>query len=95
MLGLRLQETRVYQEAKAEGQLEGQAQGRAEGRQDETLRLVIRQLTRLLKQDLPESVQTQIQALPLPLLESLGEALLDFRQLSDLHNSLQHHPPQP
>jgi len=95
MLGLRLQETRVYQEAKAEGQLEGQAQGRAEGRQDEALRLVIRQLTRLLKQDLPDSIQTQIQALPLPLLESLGEALLDFRQLSDLHDWLQHHPPQP
>ncbi|HIK15805.1 MAG TPA: Rpn family recombination-promoting nuclease/putative transposase [Leptolyngbyaceae cyanobacterium M33_DOE_097] len=79
MLGLRLQETRVYQEAQT----------------DEALRLVIRLLTRQLKQDLPEPIQTQIQALPLPLLESLGEALLDFRQLSDLHDWLQHHSPQP
>lgn len=78
MLGLKLEETRVYQEAKAE----------------EAASLVLRQLTRRLKQELSSEAKSQIIALPLPLLEELGEALLDFKQLADLLGWLQQHQPQ-
>jgi Domain of unknown function (DUF4351) len=38
---------------------------------------------------LPTSAEAQVQALALPQLEALGEALLDFAQLLDLTNWLQ------
>ncbi len=81
MLGLTLQETRVYQEAKAEG------------RQDEAVSLIIRLLTRLLRQELPEPIRVRISALPLGLLEQLGEDLLDFGQMADLLNWLEQQLP--
>jgi Domain of unknown function (DUF4351) len=65
-------------------------QGIAEGRTEEGRALVLRQLTRKLG-TLPTSVEAQIQALALPQIEVLGEALLDFAQLSDLTNWLQSH----
>jgi predicted transposase/invertase (TIGR01784 family) len=72
MLGLsELRQTKVYQEALDEGRTEGERS------------LVLRQLTRRLG-TLPTSVEAQVQALALPQLEALGEALLDFTQLADL-----------
>jgi len=67
MLGISLQQTRVYQEA----------------REDEAKSLILRLLTRRVG-EVPESVRTQIETLSLTQLESLGEALLDFSNLSDL-----------
>jgi Domain of unknown function (DUF4351) len=40
---------------------------------------------------LPTSVEAQVQVLALPQIEALGEALLDFAQLSDLTDWLQEH----
>lgn len=71
MLGITLEQTRVYQEAKEEG------------REEEAKSLILRQLTRQVG-ELPESVRIQINTLSLMQLESLGEALLDFSNLSDL-----------
>ncbi len=67
MLGLNLQETRVYQEAKEDGERS----------------LILRQLTRRVG-ELPDSVRSQIDTLAIARLEALGEALLDFANLSDL-----------
>lgn len=79
MLGIRLEETRVYQEAK----------------QDEALSLILRLLSRQLNQTLPEAMRAQVQALPLLQLEALGEALLSFQQLADLQHWLQQNVPAP
>jgi predicted transposase YdaD len=61
-----------------------QERGIAEGEQSLVLRLLARRVGTL-----PTSVEGQVQALALPQLEALGEALLDFAQLSDLTNWLQ------
>ncbi|WP_448562382.1 Rpn family recombination-promoting nuclease/putative transposase [Trichothermofontia sp.] len=87
MLGITLQETRVYQEAKAEGRQEGRQEGhqegRQEGRQEEGRSLIIRQLTHRFGK-LSASVTQQINQLSLEELETLGEALLDFKTIADL-----------
>jgi predicted transposase/invertase (TIGR01784 family) len=75
MLGIELQQTRVYQEARAEGRQEGRQEGESE--------LVLRLLTRRVG-NLSASVRSQIKALPLVQIEELAEALLDFTQMSDL-----------
>jgi Domain of unknown function (DUF4351) len=62
-------------------------EGRQEGRQEGEARLVLRQLIRRMGELSPE-VRSQIQSLALPELESLGEALLDFSQPSDLQDWL-------
>lgn len=80
MLGMRLEETRVYREAKAEGEQIGEERGR----QEEATSLVLRQLARRLQQVLPEEMRSRISALPLAQLEALGEALLDFSTMADL-----------
>ena len=67
-----------------QGIIEGKAEGRLEGERS----LVLRQLTRRLG-TLSLSVEAQVQALDLPQLEALGEALLDFAQGSDLIDWLQ------
>ena len=79
MLDITFQETRVYRELKEEGQTE------------EAVKLVLRMLPRRLKQELSEEMRSLITALPLPLLEDLSEALLDFEQLSDLTTWLEQH----
>lgn len=71
MLGITLGQTRVYQEAKAEGREEGERS------------LMLRQLVRQVG-ELPESMRSLIATLPLTQLESLGVALLDFSALADL-----------
>jgi predicted transposase/invertase (TIGR01784 family) len=72
MLGIRLQETRVYQEAKEEG------------RQEALIHVIVRQLTHRFQQELPEEVRSRLTTLSVPVLEDLGEALLDFGSLADL-----------
>jgi predicted transposase YdaD len=72
MLGITLQETRFYQEAKAEGQ------------QSEACVLIVRLLTRRLQQELSSEMRSRLANLPLPVLEDLSEALLDFTTLADL-----------
>jgi predicted transposase YdaD len=59
------------------------AEGEQRGRNEEGRLLVLRQLTRRFR-TLPTSVEAQIRALALLQLETLGEALLDFAQFSDL-----------
>jgi len=82
MLGLQLEETRVYREAKQEG--------RQEGQQEEAANLVIRLLLRRLG-DLSDDHRKRISNLPLSVLEDLSEALLDFRSLDDLSAWLETH----
>lgn len=72
MMGIRLQDTRFYQEAKEEGE------------QEATVRLIMRQLNRRLGQEISEEMRSNISHLSLPVLENLSEALLDFTSLADL-----------
>jgi predicted transposase YdaD len=86
MLGIELQQTRVYQEALAEGRVEGRTEGEARGlerglQQERTL--VMRLLTRKLGNITPE-MQLRVNGLSIEKVESLGEALLDFNQMDDL-----------
>jgi predicted transposase YdaD len=78
MLGIELQQTRVYQEAKAEGLEIGQQQEKA---------LVLKLLARKLG-DISSQTQAKVSALPIDRIESLSEALLDFSSLSDLESWL-------
>jgi predicted transposase/invertase (TIGR01784 family) len=98
MLGTTLQETQVYQEAKAEGRQEGEqigeqrgiAVGEQRGAQREAVALCLRQLARRLRLDsLSDAFHTQVEQLSLPQLEALSEALLDFQTLADLETWLQ------
>jgi predicted transposase YdaD len=76
MLGTRLEETRVYREAKEEG--------REEGREEEGQRqrsLFLRLLTRCVGK-LPKKVKLRIDRLSLDDLEKLGDAFLDFESLA-------------
>ncbi|MBE9076749.1 Rpn family recombination-promoting nuclease/putative transposase [Romeria aff. gracilis LEGE 07310] len=83
MLGVTLQETRFYQEAKAEGEQIGEQRGR----QEEARSLVLRLLSRQVGQ-LPEQARSRVNSLSLTQLEALGEALLEFSSLSDLETWL-------
>ncbi len=74
MLGITLQQTRVYQQIKQEG--------REEGREEATVNFIIRQLTRRFG-ELSEEMRRQISTLTMPVLENLSEALLDFNSLAD------------
>jgi predicted transposase/invertase (TIGR01784 family) len=63
-------------------------QGRTEGRTQEAQSLILRLLSRRVG-TLPAGVEAQVQALELPRLEALGEALLDFTGVDDLVGWLQ------
>jgi predicted transposase/invertase (TIGR01784 family) len=76
MLGIELEQTRVYQDAKAEGKAE-------EGRS-----LVLKQLTRKLGTPIDLALQSRVSSLTLEQIESLGEALLDFQVIDELVNWL-------
>jgi predicted transposase YdaD len=79
MFGLsELKQTKVYQEALQEGEQVGE------------VRLILRLLARRFDTVSP-ALQAQIQSLSLPQLETLGEALLDFSQPSDLQDWLRSH----
>jgi predicted transposase/invertase (TIGR01784 family) len=86
MLGIELAQTRVYQEAKAEGETIGEAKGLAQGLQQERA-LVVRLLTKKLGSLTPKN-QSRINELLIDRVESLGEALLDFTSIADLENWL-------
>jgi predicted transposase YdaD len=75
MLGIELEQTRVYREAKAEGKAE-------EGRS-----LVIKQLNRKLG-NLSPQLQAQINSLSIERVELLCEDLLDFTSIADLETWL-------
>jgi len=82
-----LKQTRFYQdvfaEGRQEGKQEGKQEGRQEGKQEGEAGLVIRQLTRRLGPLDPAAVE-RIRALPVPKIEALAEALLDFSERDDL-----------
>jgi predicted transposase/invertase (TIGR01784 family) len=78
MLGIELQQTRVYQEAR----LEGKAEGLELGLQQEKA-LVLKLLARKLG-NLSPQFQARVSALEIDRVESLGEALLDFTSIADL-----------
>jgi len=78
MLGITLQETRVYREIKEEGIQEGEGRGKQTEKS-----LILRLLNRRVG-ELPQDVRQQVEALPLEQLENLGEALLDFSSMADL-----------
>lgn len=83
MLGIRLQETRVYQEAKEEG--------REEGRRQEAASLVLRLVSRRCG-EVPKELRSRIATLSTSTLEDLSEAVLDFTDLADLSAWLTNHP---
>jgi len=82
-----LRDTRFGQELLAEGRLEGrlegEARGEARGRVAEAAVMAIRLLNRRCG-PLGEAATARIQALPLPQLEALADALLDFSGPDDL-----------
>jgi predicted transposase YdaD len=82
-----MRESVIYQELREEVSELEREKGRAEGRAEEGRSLVLRQLARRVG-TLPAAVQSQVEALPLTQLETLGEDLLDFTSLIDLENWL-------
>jgi predicted transposase YdaD len=99
MLGIELAQTRVYQDARAEGKaegeaigeargkVEGEAIGKARGKAEGEVSLVIKLLTRKLGNLTPQLLD-RINNLQLDRVESLGEALLDFTSISELESWL-------
>jgi predicted transposase/invertase (TIGR01784 family) len=83
MLGIQLEQTRVYQDAKAEGEIIGEVRGLERGRSEGEQVLVLKQLTRKLGTINPE-IKVRVNSLNIDRIESLGEDLLDFTQISDL-----------
>ena len=81
-----MQQSVIYQEWKEEFLQEG----REEGEQTGETRLVLRLLNRRIGDVSPE-LRSQIQSLSLDQLETLGEALLDFTEPTDLVNWLNEH----
>lgn len=79
MLGITFKETRVYQDIKEEGREEGRSV---------MANAISRQLTKRLG-ELSSETQLRISHLPLPVLENLSEALLDFTSVADLEAWLQ------
>jgi Domain of unknown function (DUF4351) len=76
-------EQQTEQKGKDKGRQEGKLEGRQEGKLEGERSLILRLLTRRIG-DVSLDLQAQIQSLSLSQLESLGEALLDFSQPSDL-----------
>jgi predicted transposase YdaD len=83
MLGIELEQTRVYREARAEGETIGEINEA----QSLILRLLKRRVGNISIADAdgkPCDLESRIKTLPLAQLEELGEALLDFSQMADL-----------
>ncbi|MEG5136958.1 MULTISPECIES: Rpn family recombination-promoting nuclease/putative transposase [unclassified Microcoleus] len=100
MLGITLEETRFYREAKEEGLEQGieqgVVQGIVQGREQEGRSLILRQLNRRLFNrrvgTLPESITTKIADLSIEQIETLAEELLDFQSIEDLEVWLENLP---
>ncbi|MEO0539444.1 MAG: Rpn family recombination-promoting nuclease/putative transposase [Cyanobacteria bacterium P01_A01_bin.105] len=84
MLAMSIEESRAYQEIKAEGLEVGRQEGRQEGLASEQA-LILRQLKRKVG-DLTEVSRSKVQALSFAQLEELGETLLDFEAVADLED---------
>jgi predicted transposase YdaD len=82
-----MQQSVIYQEWKEEFLQEGEQRGRIEGRTEEARSLILRQRTCRIGQ-VSSAMRSQVQALSLVQLESLGEALLDFTSAEDLSDWL-------
>jgi predicted transposase/invertase (TIGR01784 family) len=98
MLDLReadVTQTRFYQEVlqigRREGERQGIQQGMQQGMQQGETNMVIRQLNRRFG-NLTTNQLKKVRSLSLPQLESLGEGLLDFKNLSDLENWFMNNP---
>jgi predicted transposase YdaD len=77
-----MQQSVIYQDILQEGEQTGALkQGQS---------LILRLLVRRIGEVSPE-MRSQIQALSLPQLEALGEALLDFTKPDDLHEWMRLH----
>jgi Domain of unknown function (DUF4351) len=87
--------SQAYLEWEQQTEQRGRQRGRQEGEQTGALKeaqsLILRQLTRRMSDVSPE-LRSQVQALSLAQLESLGEALLDFTAPNDLADWLASHP---
>lgn len=81
----------AYREVRAELRAEVRAEVCQEVQLEGERSLVLRLLNRRVG-TLPEFVRSRVEALSLPQLEALGEALLDFSGLSDLEDWLAEHP---
>jgi len=87
MLSITLQETRVYQDVKAEGLIQGLECGLVQGRGEKAVNLVVRLLTKRFGEAEAE-MRSVISGLPLVVVEDLSVALLDFKSLADLETWL-------
>ncbi|MEB3211081.1 MAG: DUF4351 domain-containing protein [Leptolyngbyaceae bacterium] len=88
MFGLsELKQTRVYQQGREEGIEQGIEQGIERGREEGERMFIIRQLSRRIGQ-IPQPIIDQLNAFSPTALESLEEALLDFRDIDDLNQWL-------
>ncbi len=95
MLGITLEETRFYREAKEEGieqgieqgVVQGIVQGIVQGERSIILRLLNRRVGTL-----PESITTKIADLSIEQIETLAEELLDFQSIADLEVWLENLP---
>ncbi len=79
MLGTSLEKTRVYQEAKAEGEVRGEARGLNQGQRSLISVMLDRKFGKL-----PSRTKKSIDALEFVKLEALAIALLDFKTIDDL-----------
>ena len=75
------------QQTEQRGERRGEQRGEQRGRQQEARSLVFRLLNHRVG-PLPTAISTQVEALSLTQLETLGEALLDFASLPDLEQWL-------
>jgi predicted transposase/invertase (TIGR01784 family) len=82
------------QEGRQKGRQEGEQEGRQKGRQEGELTLILRLLQRRCG-ELTPTMQERLARLDLPQLEALGEALLDFRGVTDLEQWLATHGQEP
>ncbi|WP_028088691.1 DUF4351 domain-containing protein, partial [Dolichospermum circinale] len=76
-------QTRFYRDVFQLGRQEGEQKGRQEGEQEGKAKLIIRQLKHRFGVMTPNQ-ETQIRTLSVPMLEALGEVLLDFINPTDL-----------
>lgn len=73
----------VFQLGRQEGEQKGRQEGEQKGRQEGEAKLIIRQLKRRFGVMTPNQ-ETQIRTLSVPMLEALGEVLLDFINPTDI-----------
>jgi predicted transposase/invertase (TIGR01784 family) len=71
------------QKGRQEGEQKGRQEGEQKGRQEGEAKLIIRQLKRRFGVMTPNQ-ETQIRTLSVPMLEALGEVLLDFINPTDI-----------